>query len=42
MISAISSFEISNPVMSDPIIFFSIGASVANAAAVTPTGIKEI
>ena len=40
MISSISSFEISQAVMTDPNIFFSIGASVADAAVVTPTGIE--
>ena len=41
MISLISSFEIFNAVMPDPIIFLSIGAYVADAAAVTPLVLKQ-
>ena len=42
MISFISSFEIINVVTPDPNIFLWIAASVADAAAVNPNGIKRL
>ena len=41
MISSISSFKISNVVMSDPKSLFWINTSVADAAAVNPNGTKH-
>ena len=42
MISSISSFKISNVVMSDPKSLFWINTSVADAAAVNPNGTKTL
>ena len=42
MISFIFSLEIVNVVLPDPNIFLSIAASVANATAVKPNGIKTL
>ena len=42
MISFISSYHITSVVIPDPKIVFQIGASVADADAVTPNGIKAL